>query len=312
MSSLPSETTGTTAPRLDWMVGATTSSWWSIARDYGQLSKPRVGVLVLATTAAGFYLGAASAFEPVVLFHALLGTALVAAAANALNQLYERDTDARMRRTRNRPLPSGRMAPGEVLRFGVASGTVGVIYLALTVNLLTSLIAATTLAGYVFAYTPLKRRSSLSTVVGAIPGALPPLIGWAAACDHLGESAWVLFTILFLWQLPHFMAIAWIYRDDYTRAGFPLLTVIDPTGRAAASQTVLYSAALVPVALAPTLTGLAGVTYFALAGALSLVFLGFGVQMGRTLSMSAARNLFRYSIIYLPLLMAAMMFDKIV
>jgi protoheme IX farnesyltransferase len=164
----------------------------------------------------------------------------------------------------------------------------------------------------VFAYTPLKRRTPLSTVVGAVPGALPPLIGWAAARDGLGESAWVLFAILFLWQLPHFLAIAWIYRDDYARAGLPLLTVIDPTGRAAAGQTLLYSAALLPVSLAPTLTGLAGVTYFAAAFVLSGVFLGFGVRMARTLSLASARDLFRYSVIYLPLLLAAMMIDKIV
>jgi protoheme IX farnesyltransferase len=304
MSSLPTETT--TATRLAQPIRA------GVARDYVQLAKPRVASLVLATTAAGFYLGAVGTIEPILLLHVLIATALVATAANALNQLDERDTDARMRRTRNRPLPAGRMTPGDVLRFGVATGVAGMLYAAVSVNLLTSLLLAVTLAGYVFAYTPLKRRTPLSTVVGAVPGALPPLIGWAAARDGLGESAWVLFAILFLWQLPHFLAIAWIYRDDYARAGLPLLTVIDPTGRAAAGQTLLYSAALLPVSLAPTLTGLAGVTYFAAAFVLSGVFLGFGVRMARTLSLASARDLFRYSVIYLPLLLAAMMIDKIV
>lgn len=245
-----------------------------------------------------------------VLVHALIGTALVAAGTNALNQLFERDVDARMERTRRRPLPSGRLTVAAAAAFAWSAGGLGILYLAVSVNLLTAALAAATLGSYAFLYTPLKRRTSLATLVGAVPGALPIVGGWTAAGGPLGLRAWVLFAILFLWQLPHFLALAWIYREDYRRAGLRMLTVADGDGRATFRHAALYAGALIPVSLAPFVLELAGPLYFA--GALLLSGWFTWVAAGAALATSprAARRLFLVSIIYLPALLTLMVVSR--
>ena len=228
------------------------------ASDYVALAKPRLNVLVVASALAGYAMAGGDTSSIPVLLWTLVGTGLVASGASAFNQILEREADALMRRTRLRPLPDRRLPLSEALAFASLSSVTGLFILAAGVNALSALVALTTLASYAVVYTPLKRRTSFATVIGAIPGALPPVIGWAAATGSLSQGAWVLFGIVFLWQLPHFLAIAWMYRDDYARAGFPLLPVIEPDGRSTARQAVVYTAALLPVALAPTLVGMAG------------------------------------------------------
>ena len=266
-----------------------------------QLTKPRITFLVVLTTLVGALVAAPRPLPLVLILHALVGTALAAGAAGALNQWAERKADAEMRRTARRPLPSGRLSPREALGFGVALTAAGTGYLALTTNALAAGLAAATVASYLLLYTPLKRVTSLATIVGAVPGALPPTIGWAAVRGRLGVEAWVLFGIVFLWQMPHFLALAQLYRADYARAGFRMLTVEDATGRGAGRQSLLYALALVPVSLLPTLLGLAGPVYFLGALLLSVGFLGSGVAMARDpSSTAAARRLFRASLLYLP------------
>lgn len=279
--------------------------------DYAELAKPRITLMVVLTTAAGYYLGADGSFDLLLLLHALLGTAVIASAASALNQVMERDSDARMLRTRGRPLPSGRMETSVAVAFGVGLAVVGAVYLAIAVNLLTSAIGVATLLLYVLVYTPLKRRSSLCTIVGAVPGALPPVMGWTAATGTLSAEAWMLFAILFFWQLPHFLAIAWNYREDYARGGQPMLSVEDPQGGSTARQIVLYCMALVPVSLAPSLVHLTGGLYFYGALALGLAYLAAGVHAARERSHAAALLLLRVSVIYLPALLGLMTFDKV-
>jgi protoheme IX farnesyltransferase len=279
--------------------------------DYAELVKPRITLMVVVTTAAGFYLGARESIDLLRLLHALLGTGLVAGAASALNQVLERDTDGRMIRTRTRPLPSGRMDTAAALGFGLALAACGAVYLAAAVNLLTAVLGVATLALYVLVYTPLKRRSSLCTIVGAVPGALPPVMGWTAATGALSAEAWVLFAILFFWQLPHFLAIAWNHREDYARGGQPMLPVEDPNGASTARQIVLYCTALLPVSLAPSLVHLTGGLYFYGALVLGLVYLLAGLHAARERSHAAALSLLRVSVIYLPALLALMTFDKV-
>lgn len=279
--------------------------------DYLALTKPRVTLMVLLTMMFGFYLGGRGAMDWLLLLHALLGTALVAAGTSALNQYLERDLDAKMLRTKNRPLPSGRLTPNAALAFGILISIYGLAHLILFVNLLTAFLAAFTLASYVFLYTPLKTRSAISTIVGAIPGALPPMGGWTAARGELGIEAWVLFAILFLWQLPHFLAIAWIYREDYARGGFPMLPVIDPDGHSVGRQVFANCLALLPVSLLPTLVGMAGSTYFFGALGLSLIFFIYGAGVSIYRSNVSARRLMRASLLYLPFLLGLMAFDKI-
>lgn len=279
--------------------------------DFLELTKPRVTLLILLTMAFGFYLGSRGTLDWIVLLNALLGTALVAGGTSALNQYLEREIDTKMLRTKNRPLPSGRLQPKEALVFSVIISAGGLILLAVAVNLLTAILAALTLGSYVFLYTPLKQKSSLSTVVGAVPGALPPLGGWAAARGELGVEAWVLFAILFLWQLPHFLAIAWIYREDYRRGGLPMLTVVDPAGDSASRQIITNCLALLPVSLLPTLVGLAGAFYFAGAFVLSLMFLTCGVAVMRHRTNLSVRRLLHASLVYLPVLFGLMALDKI-
>lgn len=286
------------------------ASLFAAITDYFALTKPRVTLMVLITTLFGFYLGSRGALEVALLLHTLWGTALVAGGTSALNQYLERHRDARMLRTRHRPLPAGRLTPGQALSFGVFISVVGIAYLAFWVNGLTAVLAAITLVSYVFLYTPMKTKSPLSTIVGAIPGALPPMGGWTAVRHDLGLEAWVLFAILFIWQLPHFLAIAWIYRDDYARGGFRMLTVIDPEGYSAARQILTNCLALLSVSLLPTLIGLTGRAYFFGALVLGIGFLGVGLSVTFARNVAAARRLMRASLIYLPALLSMMAWDK--
>jgi len=278
--------------------------------DYLELTKPRVTLMVLITMLFGFYLGSRGEMDWLLLVHALIGTALVAGGTSALNQYLERDIDAKMLRTKNRPLPAGRLQPNKALAFSVTISIAGLAHLLIMVNRLTAFLAAATLISYVFIYTPLKQKNSLSTIVGAIPGALPPLGGWTAARNDLSIEGWILFAILFIWQLPHFLAIAWIYREDYRRGGLPMLTVVDPKGDSAGRQIISNCLALLPVSLLPTIVGMAGKFYFVGALALSLFFLGCGIAVMRHRSNATFRRLLRASLLYLPMLLALMALDK--
>ena len=283
----------------------------SRAADYLALTKPRLNLLVLVTTFAGVYLASPGGVPLPLLLHTLVGTALVAGGAAALNQVWERDTDRMMRRTSTRPLPSGRLGIAEGIVCGALLSIAGIAELAIAVNTISAAVAALTLASYVFVYTPMKRRSSLSTLVGAVPGALPPVIGWVAVTGSLTLPAVVLFGIQFFWQMPHFLAIAWMYRDDYARAGIPLLPVMEPNGRRTGQQALLYAAALWPVSLLPAVVGLAGTPYSLLATALGFAFIAEAALFARQRSMVTARRLFLVSIMYLPLLWAALVVDRL-
>lgn len=279
--------------------------------DFVALTKPRLNLLVLFTTLAGVYIATPHGVDLVVLAHTLIGTALVAGGAAALNQAWERDTDGQMHRTRMRPLPEGRLQMGESVAFGLVLSVVGLVELALAVNLAATATAALTLLSYVVLYTPMKRRSSLSTIVGAIPGALPPVIGWAAATGSVNGPSMVLFGIMFMWQVPHFLAIAWLYREDYARAGLPLLPVIQPDGRSTGRQALLYAVALVLVSLLPAMTGLAGLPYVIVALVSGSALIGQSVVFARDLSKDSARRLFFATIIYLPVLLGALVANRL-
>ncbi len=290
---------------------ATLPREWRRALDFLELTKPRVVVMVLVTTVVGFYLGSHGAGDYARLLHTVIGTGLAAAGTLALNQFLEREVDARMERTRLRPLPDGRLQPIEALAFGAVITGAGVLYLTVAVGLLCGAVTAATVVLYLFAYTPLKLRSSLCVVVGAIPGALPPVTGWVAARGELGVGAWVLFAILFLWQLPHTLAIASLYREDYARAGIRVLPVVDPEGTSTERQIVTGCLALLGVGLLPTLIGLTGPVYFFGAFTLGVVFLGCGLAQALSRSAPAARRLLLASLLYLPTLLALMAFDKV-
>jgi protoheme IX farnesyltransferase len=290
----------------------------SVGAILADLIKARLTALVLLTTFVGFYMGGRGPMDFALMFHALAGTALVAAGASALNQLLEREYDAKMRRTQNRPLPSGQLEPTTVMIFGGVCATAGLIYLALAVNLITSFIGAVTLVSYLFIYTPLKRVTWLNTAIGAVPGALPPVMGWTAARGELSGEGWALFAILAFWQMPHFFAIAWIYRDEYAKAGFKMLPVIDPDGRRTGQQAVSHALALLVVSLSPFVFKMAGTTYLTAAVVLGAGYLGCAIQFSRQvrfaraeLTLARARRLFLASIIYLPLLLAVMVLDKV-
>jgi protoheme IX farnesyltransferase len=274
--------------------------------DFVELAKPRIVVMVMLTAAAGFWLAGPAPEQAMMLFHVLVGTVLVASGTNALNQVGERDLDALMRRTRGRPVPAGRLSVGAARVFAWTMGLAGIAYLAAFVNPLTSVIAAVTLVSYVFLYTPLKTRTTLATLIGAVPGALPIVGGWTAARGALSGEAWVLFWIMFLWQLPHFLALAWLYREDYARAGFKMLSVGDPDGRMTFWHATLYAAALLPVSLAPTIVGIAGMAYFIGAMILSGAFLLASAAAVRHCTMSNARRVFKMSLAYLPALLILM------
>ncbi len=278
--------------------------------DYWQLTKPGVTFMVIISTLGGFYLGSNQGLNIALLLNTLAGSFLVSAGTNALNQLIERDLDGRMKRTRMRPLPAGRLRFNSVLAFAIAISIVGILQLLVFVNLITGILAALTLVSYIFIYTPLKRTTSLSTFIGAVPGALPAMGGWTAARGEITAEAWVLFAILFFWQLPHFLAIAWIYREDYARGGFSVLTVSDPNGTLTGVHIVVNCLALLSVSLLPTLLGLTGAVYFVGAFILGVAFLFSGVRAALHISNRRAKQLLHASIIYLPILMALMLIDK--
>ncbi|HXE79504.1 MAG TPA: heme o synthase [Vicinamibacterales bacterium] len=277
--------------------------------DFVILTKPRVNILVVFTTMVGFLL-AALQVDVLALIHTLVGTTLVASGAAAINNVLEREIDARMQRTRSRPLPDGRLATAEAACFAAAISIAGVVQLALGTNLLAAAVALITLASYAFVYTPLKRVTSLSTVVGAVPGALPPVIGWTAATGSFSIEAAVLFAIVFLWQMPHVLSVAWLYRDDYARGGIRVLPVVEPDGASTARQSVVYSAALVPVSLLPTLLGFAGPVFFGGALAAGLGMVASSADFARAKTASSARRLFLVSLFYLPLLWVLLLCDS--
>jgi protoheme IX farnesyltransferase len=288
----------------------TQARWTARFGDFMELTKPRLTLLSVLTTLAGFYVGTQGELRFMLLAHTLLGTFMVGGACGALNMYIEREFDAQMRRTSGRPIPTGKVSASEALAFGIALGLLGIVYLALTVNLLTAGLALITLASYIFWYTPMKRRSTLNTVIGAIPGALPPVMGWTAVHGSLGLEALALFGVLFFWQMPHFLALAWMYRKDYERAGYKMLTVADETGRVTSRQILIYTAVLLPVSLVPTIAGVAGTVYFFGALLLGITFLAFGVFLARSHRNAHAKWLFYYSLLYLPILLLVMALDR--
>jgi heme o synthase len=278
--------------------------------DLFELVKARLTSLVLLTTAVGFYLGSRSPVDYAALFRVVFGTAAAAAGAAALNQWWERKADAVMHRTKMRPVPAGRMRPAEALGLGLVFSIFGVGYLALACNALSAVLAAITIIIYIFGYTPLKRASTANTLVGAIPGALPPVIGWAAARGGIDSGAWSLFAILLLWQLPHFFAIAWMYREDYTRAGFRMISSDDFSGERSASQSVFFSILLLVLGGLPAFVGIVTFAYLAIELVLGGLFIAVAMRFLKLRTAGAARALFVASIIYLPLLLAALVFTK--
>jgi protoheme IX farnesyltransferase len=282
-----------------------------VLADLVALTKPRVVLMVLVATLVGYYVGLPGPPEYARMLHLLIGTLLAAGGTLALNQYWEHDVDARMERTRDRPLPGGRLQPLEALVFGGAATLLGLIYLGVWVNALAAGVTAATTLLYLFAYTPLKMRTALCTLVGAVPGAAPPLTGWAAARDDLALGAWILFGIMFFWQLPHTLAIARLYRDDYARAGVRVLPVVDTGGGITERQIVTGCLGLLAVSLLPTLIGMTGVVYFAGALLLGSVFAGLGVLHALAPSSQAARRVMLASFLYLPALLALLAYDKV-
>ena len=282
----------------------------SLVRDLVELVKARLTLLVLLTTAVGFYLGAEGPVNFIALAHTVFGTALAAAGAAALNQWWEYKLDALMHRTQSRPVPAGRMRPREALVVGATLSIFGVAYLAFICNALSALLAAIIIIIYIFGYTPLKLRSTFNTALGAVPGALPPMIGWAAARETLNAGAWMLFAILFFWQLPHFFAIAWMYREDYARAGFQMISSDDQTGERSASQSVFFCMILFVVASLPAFIRMATVFYLLAELILGGIFIAVAMRFLKTRTPSDARRLFITSIIYLPLLLGALVLSK--
>jgi len=277
---------------------------------YVELTKPRITLFIVLTAAAGFCLGTKGALDYALLAHTLFGVALLSSGIATLNQYMERDLDGRMRRTAARPLPSGKLRPFDALLFGVALTVIAEAYLALTVNPLTALLGFAVIVGYLFCYTPLKTRTSLSTVVGAFPGAMPPLVGWAAANNAIGVEAWTLFAILFLWQFPHFLAIAWMYREDYARAGIMMLPVVEPEGLRTGQQIVIWALLLLPVSLMPTALGTSGAIYFCGAIVLGLLYIASSVVAAISLSRQNARRVLLASVLYLPVLFGLMVMNQ--
>ncbi|MGC2467450.1 MAG: heme o synthase [Candidatus Acidiferrum sp.] len=285
----------------------------TLLSDYWALTKPEINFLIAMTTAAGFWMGVPASvahFPWTSLVHTLVGTVLVASGAATLNQLIELRFDAQMRRTARRPLVARRIEPSHALWFGISLTVIGAVYLAVTTNALPSFLSILTLLGYLFLYTPLKRKTPLCTLIGAVPGAAPPVIGWAAAEGHLTADAWLLFAIVFLWQFPHFMSIAWMYREDYERAGYRVLPASEIKARFVAWQCVLPALALFVVAVVPALRGQSGLVYFAGALVLGGVFLYYSGRFALQPSLADARHLLLASIVYLPVLFALLALDK--
>jgi len=274
-----------------------------------EITKPRLVALVLWTVSVGFLLASPSTPDLLLLFKTLFGTAWVAAGSMTLNQYLERESDARMKRTETRPLPSGRMNSSTALALGSFLSLAGILILAFQVNFLSALLAGVTLGSYLFIYTPLKTRTPFCTLFGALPGALPPMMGWAAATGRLDWQAWILFTILFLWQLPHFFAIAWIYREDDKRAGFRMRSVVDPTGKRIGQEIMIYTLAVLLASLLPAVTGMSGLVYYGGAFLLGIWFLAASLRTAFQLDLRA-RSFFRQSVLYLGLLFFLMWMDK--
>jgi protoheme IX farnesyltransferase len=279
-------------------------------RDFLELTKPRITVLILVCTAVGYFFGSPNSFHLAPFVHVLLGTALMASGTAALNQWYEADSDAKMRRTSKRPIPAGRIKPSDGLVFGALLSVAGFVDLWLGTNALAAALGLFTLATYIFLYTPLKRRSAACTTVGALPGAMPPLIGFAAASGVLDAEALALFLILFVWQFPHFYAIAWMYREDYARGGIRMLPVIEPDGESTARRVVACSLLLIPISLVPRFLGMTGSIYAGAAIAAGLVLLYFGVRLCRERTLVGARHVLLVSVLYLPLLLGVMVLDR--
>jgi heme o synthase len=277
---------------------------------YAELTKPRITFLVVLTAAAGFCMGSASGIDYARLLNTSIGIALLSSGLATLNQYFERDLDRLMRRTQARPLPTGKLLPAEAALFGILLSIVATAYLAILINPLSALLGIATFASYLFVYTPLKTRTTLSTVLGAFPGAMPPLIGWVAASGGITVEAWILFAILFLWQFPHFLAIAWMYRDDYARAGIKMLPVVEPDGRVTGQQIITYTLLLVPVSLLPSVTGLAGSVYLVSAALLGVGFLYFSARAALARTTWQARRLLLASVIYLPILFGMMVLNR--
>jgi heme o synthase len=279
-------------------------------KDYLALTKPRITWLILMSTGVGYFFGHAGLLDWIRVFHTLLGTALLASGTATLNQWYERDADARMRRTERRPIPAGRIRPEQALAFGLCLVGAGAAELGYFVNGLSAMLGLLTVASYLWLYTPLKQRTWWSTTVGAFPGAMPPLIGFAAASGRLNADAWALFAIIFLWQFPHFYAIAWMYREDYQRAGIRMLPVVEPDGASTARQILGFALLLIPVSLLPGLLNMAGVVYMAGALALGGFFLLAASRVMRDRSIPGARAVLRASVAYLPLLYLVLLLDS--
>ncbi len=280
-------------------------------KDYIELTKPRITWLIVMSAAIGYYFGHSGVWNVWSVINTLLGTGLVASGTAALNQWYEREADRKMRRTQMRPLPSGRLTPNQALWFGIALAVIGGLELGFGVNWLASGLCLATLALYLFLYTPLKQKTWWSTTIGAVPGAIPPLIGFAGAANRLTAEAWVLAAILFLWQFPHFYAIAWMYREDYSRAGIKMLPVVEPDGESTARQILLYSVLLIPVSLLPKWMGMTGTVYLVGALTMGLWFLYSGVRVSLDRTKLRARKVLLTSVVYLPVLYALMVFDPI-
>lgn len=285
----------------------------SVGRDYAALTKPGITFLVLVTTLVGYIAGTpdVAAIDPLRLFHTILGSLAVVAGASALNQVIERDADALMRRTRQRPLPTGRISVPSALAFGLILSAFGVIWLGAMAGALPFLVAAISWVLYALVYTPMKRLTTAATIVGAIPGALPPVIGWTAATDDLSYGGWVLFAILFLWQFPHFLALGWMYREDYQRGGMPTLAHSDPSGAMSRRQAIIYAMALLPVSLMPALAGMAGPVYFVAALILGAGYIIKAFQCQEDDMDRRMRGLFLYSIVYLPTLLGVLVAERL-
>jgi len=276
---------------------------------YVELTKPRIALMLVLTAAAGFYLGAAKGFDVMLFVNSMIGIALLAFGVATLNQVWERKTDALMERTAGRPLPTQKLSVMEALAFGISLCLVAEIYLAFLVNNLTAILGLIVIVGYVLLYTPLKTRTSASTAIGAIPGAMPPLMGWTASANEISLGAWALFALLFLWQFPHFLAIAWMYKEQYAKAGILMLPVIEPAGKITARQIVVFTVILLPVSLAPYFLGFAGLIYLVGASLLGLWFLAASIKTARAKTVEQARKLLFVSVLYLPLIFALMVFN---
>lgn len=277
---------------------------------YFELTKPRIAFMLVLTSAAGFYLGSENGFDLLLFVNAMIGITLLAFGVATLNQYIERQIDAKMERTASRPLPAKKITPNEALVFGIVQCAVAEIYLFVLVNSLTALLGLIVIVGYVLLYTPLKTRTTISTAIGAIPGAMPPLMGWTASADNITLGAWTLFTILFLWQFPHFLAIAWMYREQYAKAGILMLPVVEKNGKVTARQIVVFTLMLIPISLTPFFLGLSGIYYLVGAGLLGIWFLWASIQAAHAKTVDKARRLLLVSVLYLPILFALMVFNR--